>query len=147
MINYYDYKNMIYSTAWKVTRCFPSIEYDEALGQANLAFVEAKQTYNPKKGEFSTHYFQVCRRVVWKHFSSQCKKIISTEFDEEIHSPSKTSPLFFLKEETLEILKIIFESPAEILGMDKRRRNRYFYKILGKAKAEKAFAEIREVLR
>lgn len=53
--SYEEYKKMVYDLAWKQLKINPSLELNEMVAEANLAFCDARETWDPSKGCFSTH--------------------------------------------------------------------------------------------
>lgn len=54
-IKYEDYQALILNRvrAWRLK--LPGMEYDDLVGEGNLAFCQALKTYNPQKSKFSTY--------------------------------------------------------------------------------------------
>ena len=57
--HYLDHQNLIHKACWDRCRKNPGLEFNELVGEGNLAYCEALQTWNPDKGKFSTH-------LVWR---------------------------------------------------------------------------------
>ena len=53
--HYEKFQNLIHKAAWDRCRRNPSLVFDELVSEGNLAYCEALQTWDPDKGQFSTH--------------------------------------------------------------------------------------------
>jgi hypothetical protein len=53
--HYEKFQNLIHKAAWDRCRKNPGLSFGELVGEGNLAYCEALQTWNPNKGQFSTH--------------------------------------------------------------------------------------------
>lgn len=89
---YASYKKMIYKAAWSYAKKCRFIPFEEFLSEGNLIFVEAIESFDPRKGtKFGTHlYSQLGRLVdlVDKEFRRTHK---NEEFDQADILPAKQS--------------------------------------------------------
>jgi hypothetical protein len=63
---YKDYLNLIRRMAWSRCQRNPWVEFDELISVGRLAFDKAVQSWDPAKGEFSTHLTWKCRGMMNK---------------------------------------------------------------------------------
>lgn len=53
--HYRQHQNLIHRAAWERCRGNPSLDFNDLVGEGNLAYMECLQTWDPAKGKFSTH--------------------------------------------------------------------------------------------
>jgi len=52
--HYKEYKKLIYKEAWRKAKLY-GLDFQDLIGEGNLAYCEALETWDPEKGAFSTH--------------------------------------------------------------------------------------------
>jgi hypothetical protein len=115
-------KKLIAKLAWTYSQK-SSIEFNEMLSEANLAYLEALQSYDPSKAKISTH--------VWNHVSGRLKDYIKAEYkhketrmdDVETDIAESYSENIFesFTTEAMEVVRIIIDSPWDLLCLDKKQ--------------------------
>lgn len=127
MLDYKNYEKLIKKIArkWHKTT---GIELETLIAEANLAFAECQNNYNPKRGKFST--------LLWHCIESQFKNIITkahiqrydgTEIslkDIALSSKHNQEKEYILKDtisklskEAREIIDIVLNAPADLITM------------------------------
>jgi hypothetical protein len=158
-------EKLLYKQAWAAVAKY-GIAFEDALSECHLAFVKATKQFQEGRGtKFSTFLQLKCQ---W-HFltlASQSKRaphFVEIELNEELVgvAPVQHSPCLEavegLSSEAREIVGLLLETPAEILGVWSpikpkqllRRVKRYLQRKRGysKARLEKAHEEITNTFR
>lgn len=58
---YLKVKPMISSAAWDLSRKYPNLTYEDAMGECNLQFARHVDAYNPEKGAITTYTASLLR--------------------------------------------------------------------------------------
>lgn len=117
--------NLIRKIAWSFHNT-TGLEWDELFQEAALAYCEAMETYNPKKGKLSLYLWQ---RMYWRlqtylqsqdayKFKDWRSKITAIASLEDIKVDPEVESNYFweaLSEEAHEIAKVILASPKPYL--------------------------------
>jgi hypothetical protein len=119
--HYKKYRKLIYKAAWKRTKVTGQ-DFHDLVGEGNLAYCEALETWDPEKGAFSTH-------LTWK-LKERFKRAISFNKYEELDTfPEIIGPgdpftacafkrgLETLGSDAKEIINTIFTSSGELCDM------------------------------
>jgi len=159
-----DYEKLINSVSWK-WHCKTGWEYDELIAEGNLVFVKVSKDYIPEKSKFSARlgyfleqHFQNLLNTsrTQKRFGTSCE-LDETFFKSNLDEESIVTFFDLLKElpeDSKEVVKAIYDTPAEILEVLEITRisqsaiYRYFTEIKGwgQTRTANAFQEIKNVL-
>ena len=122
MIEYKDYKNLIFRTAWNYNKKY-GLDFEELVARGNLAFCDAKDTFDKsKKTKFSTHLCWQLKGAFGLMLRERSQALPLTEHS-DIRTETIESDLFFrnmvskLSNEARFITEIVFETPYEIVQM------------------------------
>ena len=159
---YEEVEKLITKLAYQ-SLCCPSCDVEERISSANEFFMIAYHSYKPGKGtKFSTWlYHQVrgrlmsecgkCRRRHRKH--SYNTEAVDAASDSKRHWMDDIR-LTDLSDDAMTVVKVVTESPAEIIEMledsnDRKGILRTYLSALGwtMARVTESFAEIKEALR
>jgi DNA-directed RNA polymerase specialized sigma subunit len=161
---YGDYKNLILSRAWAWQQR-TGWELEELEAEGNVVFCKAVQTYDPSKSSFSTYLYNALQM----HFGnmvtlSRCqkaeKKEMKTDCDNCFAYGDVQQEAIFremindLPEDAKEVVKAVFETPAEILDVlgitrvSKNALHQYFNRCRGwsQQRTYSAFKVIQQIL-
>ncbi|MDD5006885.1 MAG: sigma factor [Syntrophorhabdaceae bacterium] len=135
-------------------------ELSDLIGEGALAYVEARKSYDRERGEFSTHLWW---KALGRMKSYQRKGRINPHIDADIpamffgsHQPEQEARVGFkqflesLSAEAFEVVKTIFEAPAELYeyttqkGLRPKALARFFVKERG-WKFEKVWEANKEI--
>ncbi len=117
-LNYNDHTGLIHKLAWQYHRS-SGLHLDDLIGEANLAFVIARDSYDENKGKPSTWIWN----TLVLHLQNYCKKetrFIPLEIDDnqnqtdEKHKSKFIDLIDSLSKEAKEVIQTILKSPAEI---------------------------------
>jgi len=125
MVNYNDYVDLIRNEAWRRLKKNPDLDYDDLVGQGNLAFCLASKTWNPTKSAFSTHLWWTIRDQMGKIEKKQNPSILHENIDDYENLPNETMPspdrtfsfrnaINSLSKDAREIIKLILLTPEEL---------------------------------
>jgi DNA-directed RNA polymerase specialized sigma subunit len=106
---------LIRKIAWSfATRT--GVDFRELLAEANLAYLEALQTYDPSKSKVSTHVWN-CVNGSLKNYIAQEVKHLAMDID-EVELPVN-APSYFekLSKEAQEIAEIVLSAPEDFIAM------------------------------
>jgi hypothetical protein len=122
--HFLKYQNLVRKCSWDWIRRNPNLDFDELVGEGNLAYTEALMTWNENKGCFATHLWWNLRHRLGRENS---KKIDDdnylTELDEALGIPDLDDPiescsfmsgLHCLSSEAKEIVNLILGSSGEL---------------------------------
>ena len=128
--NYEDYQRIIYKLAHKWNRS--DVDFDDLIGEGNLAFAEAQRKFEPDRGvKFSTYLYQAVNNKM-NTFVTSSSAIVQKEdpINEEDFRGNRISPERYsilkqwagtLSKESQFILKIVLiETPVEIIEWTKK---------------------------
>lgn len=127
MLNYNNYEKLIKKISWSWHKT-TGIDLETLIAEANVAFVECQNNYNPQQGKFST--------LLWHAIGNKFKNLIAyryqnrhdgTEVELEnlaLSNPSMQekkcifkSTLLSLSKEAQQIISIVLETPVDLLAM------------------------------
>ena len=123
MIKYEDYQKLIYNLA---NRYFSitGIERDELISIGNLEFVLCLETHNPEKAKFSTYLtWKIKGRFLEERRKYNCRNNPMVRDHELSIKGLQEESLFFndilkeLSSDAKEIVKIVFNTPTELIEM------------------------------
>jgi hypothetical protein len=121
-----DYMGLVHSMA-RSFHLTTGLPYEELLSSAYLAFMEAKESYDPEEAVFSTHLWIVCRRVMcdfcqssqrwsWRNVGAEDVWLESIEDGITPESLLEFKEnLDFLSDEAKFICKMILEDPQQFI--------------------------------
>lgn len=115
-------ENLIRKIAWKYARqAFNnelSIDFEELMAEANLAYLEALRTHDEEKGKVSTH--------IWNTVSGHLQNYIKEEMKHkhidfsEVDVPKSSVPYFEkLSKDAQSVAKIVLDTPDAFVCMTK----------------------------
>jgi len=114
---------MLYSLAWRCANTYP-VPFDEAKSEAYYAFMRACNDFNPSRGaKFSSW----CYFWVWTHLKTFVTKrtvdpLTFMDINEELVGaapPQRSESMEMIEDlsaDAKEIISLLIETPAEILG-------------------------------
>lgn len=120
--DYEDVKLMLYQLAWDYQRRY-GITFEEALSEAHWGFVRAWRRYNAgKHASFSSWCYFVANKKLQGLIRDRARDpVLIMEINEELvgEAPAERSPCLEvvegLSKEAQEIVKLLLETPAELL--------------------------------
>lgn len=117
----YDVEGAARWISTRVSKKYHSLEYDEILSEATKIILEHIERFDPEKGTFSTYVDRYCYRTLFRWAKKQVTNS-ATDIDyEPIHETLPEASLILketihnLPQISQNMLKILFESPSEIL--------------------------------
>lgn len=124
--------NLIRKLAWSFHNT-TGIELDELFAEASLAYCEALQSYNPKRGKITTY--------LWIRISDRLKNCIKLHNEyyspivsfEDIKIDKPISSNFFfesLSKEALQIAELILEHPHKFVSLPKKEAKEKAWKTM-----------------
>jgi hypothetical protein len=141
MEEYEQYKLMLSKMAWDFVRT-TGIEFDEAMSTANLAFFEAKRTFNPDLSTFCTHLWHTTSGYFQNEMSDYLDNLntsipigridtlnsrTNTEFYQSImelceeQAPSREIPfrdwIMGLSDVAQQLVMMVFADPCDFIGI------------------------------
>lgn len=122
-------EKMLYDQAWKFTRKYPALPFDEAKSQAFWAFVKACQEWNDFGHDRGVKFSTFCYFGVWAQLQNLVMarskdRLVPCEINEEMvgAAPPERSEVLDLihelPEDCKEIVHLLLEMPAELLGVN-----------------------------
>lgn len=165
---YLDYQKLIFDVVHKFIARYGG-DFEELLGEANLIFILAFNSYNYKAAKFSTwlysslwHGLQDYKRKEYRttHFKNHSNKV-SFEFEEDNHPVTTSNEIIDLFDEfsndAKEVIHLIFNAPPSISNKALRKSKpritkgvvkNYIHQRFGwkHDNINKVFQEIQEVL-
>ena len=126
-IQYEDYKLLICHLAFRFSKKYVYVDYDEAISEGNLAFVEAVISYDPGRASFCTYlHSKVCKRL-WSLCRQGDKGLRCQELPYNLEQPVSTERLAVfrkaltgLTEDALDVVSIALETPIDMVWMVRR---------------------------
>jgi hypothetical protein len=115
-------EKLLQKLAWKYARqAFNnelSIDFEELMAEANLAYLEALRTHDEEKGKVTTH--------IWNTVSGHLQNYIKEEMKHkhidfsEVDVPKSSVPYFEkLSKEAQSVAKIVIDAPEDFIYMTK----------------------------
>lgn len=145
-----------------IRRHYQRTTYTEAVSIANEAYVTALHTYDPTKGEFSTHLYYALKGAFRTRYEPQ---FVELDMCEPVTTNSPLSQLLFnemistLSTEAQEVVNTVLNTPIELIELTrevcctnyhitKNMLRKYLYKHLGWShpKIDQIINEIKQVL-
>lgn len=124
--------NLIRKLAWSFHNT-TGIELDELFAEASLAYCEALESYNPKRGKITTYlWIRISDRLknYIKQHNEYYSPILSLE-DIKVDKPITTNFFFeSLSKEALEVAELILEHPYNFISLPKREAKEKAWKTM-----------------
>lgn len=165
--DYKDYKGLIFHLAGRYHPNIHGMSLDELISEGNLEFVRCQPDFDPAKNTKFSSYLYIRLRGAYKNAQRKRgneKRRIAYELlaiPIEIETRTPESRCLFkeaikgLSSDAKEIIKIVFETPMDLVGMLPKKQPRGLNKSqIGKymrsqgwgfPRISKAFAEIKEI--
>jgi len=122
-IRYEDYQKLICKLAHKYS-LLTGIEFDELLSAGNEKFVTCQKTYDSNKAKFSTYLTWELRGLFREMQRKQNYQQSNIKHEVELSSKPMQEELVFFKSilkelssDAKEVVKIVFNTPTEMLKM------------------------------
>lgn len=127
MPNYNNYEKLIKKISWSWHKT-TGMDLEILIAEANVAFAECQNDYNPEKGKFSTLLYHAVESkfknlLAYKHQSRHDGTEVELE-NLALSNPSMQekkcifkSILLSLSNEAQQIITIVLEAPADLLAM------------------------------
>ncbi len=122
---YLQYEKMLHKIAWSYHRT-TGLEVDDLKSEANVAFLQACETYDAKKAKVSTWIW----KCVVQHLNAYIKPkgVQFCYFDENIPDPRNIAEeredfqavIESMSKEAQQIVQIVLEAPAEFFTLSSR---------------------------
>jgi hypothetical protein len=123
-VDYKDFQAMVHQAVWKkVKGCGADLE--ETLSAGHMAFVEARDTWDPGKGAFSTHLWNKLRKHLKRVPKAHRPSALFLE--DVLDQPSEKGGGFFaaqmsgLSKEAKFVVDLVFTAGEELVDMTAAR--------------------------
>jgi len=154
-------QNMLFKLVWKFSQEYP-ISFEDALSEANFAFVKACYDYDPSRG---SKFSSWCYFSVWTHLKTVVMKrttdpLVCVEINDDLlgAAPPEVAPslevIELLSPNARRLVELILEPPPPIRGQQvtprqlvKRIKDYMITQGLSKKAVEEAFKEAQQTLR
>lgn len=122
MPKYEDYQAMIAEQVWQRARMYPHLDHAELISAGHLAFCEAVQKWDKKKGRFSTYLFWRLRHQLNRVLTLKCRDSFLDTWKEEQQLSGEGDGFFAaeisqLSQEAQNIIRLIFNSGEELVDL------------------------------
>lgn len=138
---YEDYEPLLKHLAKIVKGRSPTLDFDDLMSVGRIAMMEATYSWDPKLGRFATYLYHIAYGYMRNYRRDELRYIHTELFPEDVPGTynqfeaislvGKINSCKYLTEEPLQVIKIIFDCPAELLELSENGIKRYLHLKLG----------------